>query len=139
MASKSTTNRRTSSSSHDSSNNSTKPKSPPYDEEEDLAEDALAYEHGFVGDDDDEEEETGYVERANACVREYTRQREGRVVMGALASGFAIGVLIGGVIASSRERKTSWTDRLACEGLGRRLLDRLGSAVPESISERLGR
>jgi hypothetical protein len=138
MASKSTTNRRTASSSHDSSNNSTKPKSPQYDEEEDLAEDALAYEHGFA-DDDDEEEEAGYVERANACVREYTRQREGRVVVTALASGFAIGVLIGGVIASSRERKTSWTDRLACEGLGRRLLDRLGSALPESISERLGR
>jgi hypothetical protein len=133
MASKSTTNRGAA-----ASNNSTKPKSPPYDEDENLAEDALAYEHGFA-DDDDEEEEAGYVERANACVREYARQREGRVVVAALASGFAIGVLIGGVIASSRERKTSWTDRLACEGLGRRLLDRLGNAVPESISERLGR
>jgi hypothetical protein len=133
MASKSTTNRRTA-----ASKNSTNPKPSPYDEDEDALEDALAYEHGFA-DDDDEEEEAGYVARANACVHEFTRRREGRVVVAALASGFAIGVLIGGVIASSRERKTSWTDRLACEGLGRRLLDRLGSAIPESFAERLGR
>jgi hypothetical protein len=108
-----------------------------HDEVEVAGEDALAYEHGFMGDD--EEDHSGYLERASDCVRQFTRQREGRVVVAALASGFAIGAAIGCLIASSRERKPSWTDRLACEGLGRRLLDRLGDAVPESIAERFGR
>lgn len=103
--------------------------------EDETMEDSLAYEHGFLPDED-EEEEHGYLQQASERVRSLTHQREGRVVVAAIASGFAIGVLIGGVIASSRGRKETWTDRLACEGLGRRLLDRLGSSLPESITDK---
>ncbi len=63
-------------------------------------------------------------------------------MIAALASGFAIGAAIGCVIASSRARKETWTDRLACEGLGRKLLDRIGSlssSLPDSITERFTR
>ena len=134
MASKSASNRRST-----ASKNSARPMTPHNDEDEYALEDSHAYEHGFIPDDDDDEEnETGYVSRASARVREFTHHREGRIVVAALASGFAIGAVIGCVIANSRAPKQSWTDRLACEGLGRRLLDRLGSAIPESISERFG-
>ncbi|MGE3243892.1 MAG: hypothetical protein AB7G28_14765 [Pirellulales bacterium] len=109
-----------------------------YDPDDDALEDSLAYEHGFLPDED-EEESPGYLQQASDRVRGLTHQREGRVVIAALAGGFAIGAAIGCVIANSRHRKESWTDRLACEGLGRRLLDRIGtfsSSLPESITEK---
>lgn len=101
-------------------------------------EDSLAYEHGFA-DDEDEEEEASYLEQAAQQARAMTRGREGRVVVAALASGFAIGAAIGCLIAGSRQHKVTWSERLACEGLGRRMLDRLANAMPESISEKLHR
>jgi lipid-binding SYLF domain-containing protein len=133
MAAKSASNRR-----NTASKNSVSSAAAHHEESDEALEDALAYEHGFT-DDDDEEDEASYFARAQTSVRELTRQREGRVVVAALATGFAIGAAIGCVIAGSRERKQTWSDRLACEGLGRRLLDRIGSAVPESISERFSR
>jgi hypothetical protein len=109
-----------------------------YEPDEDEAlEDALTYEHGFYRDEE-EENERGYMERATSRVRAMTRDREGRVVVAALAGGFAVGVLIGGAIAAARAREESWSDRLACEGLGRRLLNRIGSVIPESITDRFG-
>ena len=85
------------------------------------------------------DEEAGYMTQATESVRQMTRGREGRVVVAALAGGFAIGAVIGCVIATSRRREPSWSDRLACEGLGRNLLDRLASIMPESVSEKFGR
>lgn len=112
---------------------STKPAAT-YQDEADLPEDAMAYEqHEY------EEDEPGYMTQATESVREMTRGREGRVVVAALAGGFAIGAVIGCVIATSRRREPSWSDRLACEGLGRRMLDRLASAIPEGLSEKFGR
>ena len=132
MASKSVSNRRS-----PASKNSSKPATPSHPEDEYALEDSLAYEHGFA--DEDDEEEGGYVAQTTKRVRSMTRGREGRIVVAALASGFAIGAAIGCLIAVSHQRKATWTDRLACEGLGRRLLDRIGSALPESITEKLHR
>lgn len=89
--------------------------------------------------EDASDEEVGYMTQATESVREMTRGREGRVVIAALAGGFAIGAVIGCVIATSRRREPSWTDRLACEGLGRSLLDRLAGVMPEGLSEKFGR
>lgn len=111
-----------------------KPAAPTYQDEADLPEDAMAYEPHEYADD-----EAGYITQATEGVREMTRGREGRVVVAALAGGFAIGAVIGCVIASSRQRQPSWTDRLACEGLGRSLLDRLAGIMPESLSEKFSR
>lgn len=135
MASKSASNRRSPAAKK------SQPVATQYDPDDEAAEDSLAYEHEFLPDQD-EEEETGYLAQASHRVRELAHQREGRVVVAAIASGFAIGVLIGGVIASSRGRKETWTDRLACEGLGRKLLDRIGSlssSLPDSITDRFTR
>jgi hypothetical protein len=131
MASKSASNRRS-----PGNKRSNKPTSV-YDQEAGAPEDALAYEHGYY--DEGEETEGNYVAQASERVRGMTRGREGRIVVAALASGFAVGTIIGCVIASSRQRQPSWTDRLACEGLGRRLLDRLSSAMPEALTEKFGR
>jgi hypothetical protein len=133
MASKSASNRRSPANKNLAT---TAPSRHPEDEY--ALEDSLAYEHGFA-DDDDEEEGGGYVAQTTERVRSMARGREGRIVVAALASGFAIGAAIGCVIAASHQRKTTWADRLACEGLGRRLLDRIGSALPESITEKLHR
>lgn len=130
MASKSASNRRS------PAPKNTPSKSARQFEDEEALEDSLAYEHGF--DDDDEESEAGLMARASAGIRELTHEREGRVVVAALAGGFAIGVLIGGLIAHAHAREQTWSERLAHEGLGRRLLDRIGNAIPESISERFG-
>jgi hypothetical protein len=113
----------------------TKAAAPIYQHEADLPEDAMAYEPH----DDEGDEESGYMTQATDRVREMTHGREGRIVVAALASGFAIGAVIGCVIAGSRQRQPSWTDRLACEGLGRSLLDRLASVMPEGLSEKFGR
>ena len=102
-------------------------------------EDALAYEHSSNPDEDYADDEGGYLAHATSRVRELTHQREGRVVIAALATGFAIGAAIGVVIAGSRQRQQTWSDRLACEGLGRRMLDRLSSMVPDSITDKLHR
>jgi hypothetical protein len=132
MASKSASKRRPS-----ASTNPAKRSTPQSNEVDETLEDSLAYEHGFA--DDEEEEGTGYVTRATEQVRHMTAGREGRVVVGALVGGFAIGAAIGCIIASSRTRQSSWSDRLACEGLGRQLLDRIGNALPDSITEKLHR
>jgi hypothetical protein len=104
-----------------------------YQDDADLPEDAMAYE---PHEDDDE---SGYITQATDRVREMTLGREGRVVVAALVGGFAIGTAIGCVLAGSRQRRQSWSDRLACEGLGRSLLDRLSNMMPESLSEKFGR
>jgi lipid-binding SYLF domain-containing protein len=104
-------------------------------------EDAMAYEQSNSADEDydEDESEAGYLERATSGIRELTNKREGRVVVAALATGFAIGAAIGCVIAGSRQRQQTWSDRLACEGLGRRMLDRLSSMVPDSITDKIHR
>ena len=82
---------------------SPKPPAPTYQDEADLPEDAMAYEpHEYEAD-----EEAGYMTQATESVRQMTRGREGRVVVAALAGGFAIGAVIGCVIATSRRRCTS--------------------------------
>jgi hypothetical protein len=133
MASKSASNSRSA-----GSKNSAKSSATRYDADVTAPEDALAFEQNYY--DDGEEDDAGYMTEASDRVREMTRGREGRIVVAALASGFAIGTVIGCVIANSRQRQQpSWTDRLACEGLGRSMLDRLASVMPESISEKLHR
>lgn len=135
MASKSTSNRR-SPATKNASQRKSNSTSAIEQTDEYAVEDSLAYQHGFT---DAEEDEAGYLSQAAERARDLTRGREGRIVVAALASGFAIGAAIGCVIAGSRQRQPSWSDRLACEGLGRSLLDRLASVVPEGISEKLGR
>lgn len=85
------------------------------------------------------EEMSDYMSRGASQVREMTRDHEGTAVMVALAAGFGIGLLIGGAIAASHTRPQRWTDRIAAEGMGRRLMERLEHMMPEALTERFGR
>lgn len=85
------------------------------------------------------DEIAGYVSRGATQIREMTREHEGTTVLLALGAGFGLGLLIGGLLASSRSRPRSWSDRLAAEGIGRRLLERLERVLPDALDERIGR
>jgi ElaB/YqjD/DUF883 family membrane-anchored ribosome-binding protein len=84
-----------------------------------------------------EDETQGVVAQRASQVVDYAREHQGRVVLAALATGFSVGLLLGGLMGRPRS-KTSWTDRLTAEGVGRRLLDRIENLLPESIADRLG-
>ena len=85
------------------------------------------------------EEASGYLSRGASQIRGITRDHEGTAVLVALAAGFGVGLLIGAAIASSQSRPRSWKDRIAAEGLGRRVLERVENLIPEALAERLGR
>jgi len=78
---------------------------------------------------------SGYMSRGASQVREMTRDHEGAAVLVALATGFGVGLLIGAALASSHSRPRSWRDRIAAEGLGRRVLERLESMIPEALTD----
>ena len=80
--------------------------------------------------------EGSFFERGNDQLREMVADHEGRTLLVAAAFGFGIGLAIGCGIAQSRQPER-WTDRLAAEGIGRRLMERIDSLLPESISSKL--
>jgi hypothetical protein len=79
-----------------------------------------------------------YYERGSSQIRDMTRDREGAAVLIALAAGFGVGLLVGAAMAP-HPKPRRWTDRLAAEGLGRRLMERIEGIIPDMITERLGR
>ncbi|MEX2307020.1 MAG: hypothetical protein WD738_05480 [Pirellulales bacterium] len=85
------------------------------------------------------EEVSGYLSRGASQFRDMTRDHEGTAVLVALAAGFGVGLMIGAALASSQRRPRSWTDRIAAEGLGRRLLERAEGLIPDALAERFGR
>jgi hypothetical protein len=80
------------------------------------------------------EQASGYLSRGASQVREMTRDREGTAVVAALAAGFGVGLLVGGALASSHRRQPRWRDRIAAEGLGRRVLERVEGMVPDALT-----
>jgi hypothetical protein len=46
-----------------------------------------------------------------------------------------VGLVIGCAIASSQSQPKTWHDRIAAEGLGRRLLERIEGMMPDSLTE----
>jgi len=81
--------------------------------------------------------EEGYLERGNQQLRDMMEDHEGQTVLVGLALGFGIGLAIGYSMGGSSEPQR-WTDRIAAEGVGRRLLERIDSLLPESITNKLG-
>jgi hypothetical protein len=72
-------------------------------------------------------------------MRECTSEHPGSALFVSLAVGFGVGMLIGVGVMASRRRPTSWRERIAAEGIGRKFLDRLESIIPETLSERFGK
>jgi hypothetical protein len=85
------------------------------------------------------EQVSEYYERGSARVRDMTQDHEGTAVLIALTAGFSVGLVIGCALAASPPKSRRWTDRIAAEGLGRRLLERVEGMIPDMISERLSR
>jgi hypothetical protein len=85
------------------------------------------------------EQMSGYLERGNEQIRELTRDHEGTAVLVALATGFGVGLVIGAALASSQSRPQTLRDRIAAEGLGRRMLERMESMLPDALTELIRR
>jgi len=73
--------------------------------------------------------------QAQECIREHT----GASVMLSLAAGFGIGLLIGRALGTSHHEPRSRRYRAAAEGVGRRLMDRIESMVPDALAEHFGK
>lgn len=85
-------------------------------------------------------EVSGYLSRGASQVRDMTRDHEGTAVLVAFGAGVGLGLLIGSALAGAFEsRPQRWTDRIAAEGLGRRMLDRIETMIPAALAERIGR
>lgn len=89
--------------------------------------------------EDYEDTAEGYLARGNAQFQEMVEDHEGQAVLVALAVGFGIGVVLGYGIGAPFAREEHWTDRVAAEGVGRRLLERLDSMLPEAITSRFAK
>ena len=90
----------------------------------------------------DDDEEHYFSRRATQLrdeMRECVREHEGSALFVSLAVGLGVGVLIGTAVMATRRRPTSWRERIAAEGIGRKFLDRLESIIPEALSERFGK
>jgi hypothetical protein len=79
----------------------------------------------------------GYVSRGVEQIREITQGREGSAVLIALAAGFGLGLVLGGIMGGARRRPRGWRERIALEGLGQRLWERIEGIVPDVLAEHL--
>jgi ElaB/YqjD/DUF883 family membrane-anchored ribosome-binding protein len=79
-----------------------------------------------------------YLSQSASHVQDFVRERAGTATLVALGAGLGVGLLIGIALRSSQSRPRSWRERLAAEGIGRRLLEHAESVFPEVLSKRLG-
>jgi hypothetical protein len=78
---------------------------------------------------------TEYYEQGEERLRECVSGREGTGLLLSLAAGVGVGLLLGVALGRTRRETLSWRDRVAAEGFGRRLMDRLEGMIPETIAE----
>jgi hypothetical protein len=85
------------------------------------------------------EQASGYLARGASQVRDLTHDREGTAVLVALTAGFGIGLAIGAALGASHSRPQTWRDRIAAEGIGRRLMERVEGIMPDALSDYMHR
>jgi hypothetical protein len=78
---------------------------------------------------------TEYYEQGEDRLRECMSGREGTSLLLSLAAGVGVGLVLGIALGRSRRESMSWRDRVAAEGFGRRLMDRLEGLIPDTIAE----
>jgi|tagenome__1003787_1003787.scaffolds.fasta_scaffold20492809_1 hypothetical protein len=81
------------------------------------------------------EQASDYVAEGASQVQECIREYSGTAVVVSLVAGFGIGLAIGKALSSSHSEPQTWRDRIAAEGLGRRLMDSIESIIPDALAE----
>lgn len=79
-----------------------------------------------------------YVQRGTKQIRGMIEDDAARSVLVAMAAGFGLGLILGKTLGGSSS-PSRWTDRVAAEGLGRRMMDKLEHIAPDAISKYLNR
>lgn len=85
------------------------------------------------------EQASEYVSKTASQTQECIREYSGTAVVVSLVAGFGIGLAIGHALATPRRQPRSWRDRVAAEGFGRRLMDRIEAMVPDALAEHFGK
>src|SRR4051794_22157347 len=81
------------------------------------------------------EQASDYVSEGASQVQECIRDYSGTAVLVSLVAGFGIGLAIGKALSGAHSEPETWRDRIAAEGLGRRLMDRIESMIPDALAE----
>lgn len=100
---------------------------------EDYSREASPKEHSSFGDASERAAE--YYERGEEQLRQCMTGREGSAIMLSLAAGLGVGFLIGAALGRSHQQSQSWRDRIAAEGFGKRLRERIESLIPDALAE----
>src|SRR5687767_3115511 len=86
-----------------------------------------------------EAQEDTFQSRVASQIHGFTDEQPGTALLVALGAGLGVGLLIGIALRTPQTRQRSWHDRLLAEGIGRRLLERAESLLPDAVMERLNR
>ena len=92
---------------------------------------------GAIGDM--AEQASDYVSESASEMQECIREHSGTAVMVSLVAGFGIGLLVGRALGTSHQEPRSRRYRVAAEGVGRRLMDRIEAMIPDALAEHFGK
>jgi hypothetical protein len=81
------------------------------------------------------EQASDYVSEGASQVQECIRDYSGTAVVVSLVAGFGIGLAIGKALSGAHSEPQTWRDRIAAEGLGRRLMESIESIIPDALSQ----
>jgi len=81
------------------------------------------------------EEASDYVSEGASQVQECIRDYSGTAVVVSLVAGFGIGLAIGKALSGAHSEPQTWRDRIAAEGLGRRLMESIESMIPDALAD----
>ena len=79
-----------------------------------------------------------YAAQGTERMQEIIQDNAGKSMLLAFAAGLGVGVLVGTAIGGSSQ-SSRWWDRQTAESLGQRVLDKLGTMVPDALAERFHR
>jgi hypothetical protein len=89
--------------------------------------------------EESEQQEDTYQSRVSSQLHDFTDEQPGTALLLALGAGLGVGLLIGMALQPPQPRRRTLRDRFLAEGLGRRLLERAESLLPDAVAERLNR
>ena len=85
------------------------------------------------------EQASDYASRGASEVQECIREHSVTSIAISLAAGFGIGFLIGRALGMPHPEPRSRRYRMAAEGMGHRLMERIEAVLPNAIAERFGK